>query len=67
MKERNPKIAVGDLVVCYITNTTQYKALLDAGIVLDINEGKKEIYVLSRHGHKRWWKESRWKLLKRKK
>ena len=67
MKHKKYRLMVGDLVVCYLTNTTKYRALLDAGIVLDTNREKGEIYVLSRHGYRRWWKESRWKLLKKKK
>ena len=59
------RVEKGDLVACYITNREVYEALLDWGIVLDVNPAVKDILVLDSHGHSRWWPEKRWSILKK--
>ena len=61
------KIEKGDLVACYMTNTDVYEKLLNWGIVLDINESLKDLYVLDNNGNFRWWNHKRWRLLKKNK
>ena len=55
------KLKVGDIVACYLTNTTEYEKLLQWGMVLEINESIGDILVLDNHGHQRWWPERRWR------
>ena len=60
-------LEIGDLVACYVTNTSEYESLLSWGIVLDINRNLGDILVVDNAGHQRWWPEKRWRLLTEKK
>ena len=57
----------GDLVACYITNTDQWEALLNWGLVLDVHDSLEDILVLDNEGYQRWWPKRRWRLLSPKK
>ena len=57
----------GDLVACYVTNTSEWETLMSWGIVLDINEDLGDILVLDNHGHASWWPQRRWRSLTDKK
>ena len=61
------KIAKGDLVACYVTNTDEYESLMSWGLVLDINESIEDVLVLDNAGYTRWWPAKRWRILKEKK
>ena len=56
-------IKKGDLVACYLTNTSVYEALLQWGVVLDVNESIGDIFVLDNHSIARWYPRRRWRLL----
>tara|TARA_R100001510_G_scaffold55978_1_gene60716 strand:+ start:1696 stop:1920 length:225 start_codon:yes stop_codon:yes gene_type:complete len=57
----------GDLVACYITNTSEWESLMSWGIVLDVNSSIGDVLVLDNDGLQRWWPCKRWKLLSSKK
>lgn len=61
------KIKRGDLVACYITNSSEWETLMSWGIVLDINENLDDLLVLDNTGHQRWWPCKRWRVLSSKK
>ena len=61
------RIKKGDLVACYITNTSEYESLMSWGIVLDVNESVRDVLVLDNAGNMRWWPDSRWRILSDKK
>ena len=58
-------IKAGDLVACYLTNTSEYETLFQWGIVLDTNEHLEDVLVLDNNGSQRWWPSKRWRLLKK--
>ena len=60
-------LEIGDLVACYVTNTSEYESLLSWGIVLDTNRNLGDVLVVDNVGHQRWWPEKRWRLLAEKK
>ena len=58
----------GDLVACYVLNSSlEQEALLQYGIVLDVNTHVEDLLVLDNNGDARWWPQNRWRLLKKKK
>ena len=58
----------GDLVACYILNSSlEQEALLQYGIVLEVNPHVEDLLVLDNNGDTRWWPQKRWRLLKKKK
>ena len=54
---------IGDLVACYVTNTSEYESLMSWGLVLDINTSVEDVLVLDNAGHARWWPERRWRVI----
>ena len=59
-------IEVGDLVACYLLNSSmEHEALLEHGIVLDVNPSLKDVLVLDSQGNMRWWSENRWRILQK--
>jgi len=58
-------LKAGDLVACYITNTSEYEKLFQWGIILEMSEPLGDILVLDNSGHRRWWPRNRWKLLEK--
>jgi len=54
----------GDLVACYLTNTTEFETLFQWGIVLEVNDTLGDILVHDNGGIQRWWPHRRWRLLK---
>ena len=60
-------LEVGDLVACYITNTSEYESLMSWGVVLDVNATVGDVLVVDNAGHSRWWPEKRWRILNKKK
>ena len=60
-------LEIGDLVACYVTNTSEYESLLSWGIVLDTNRNLGDVLVVDNVGLQRWWPEKRWRLLAEKK
>lgn len=60
------KLKKGDLVACYITNTSEYESLMSWGVVLDTNESVGDVFVIDNAGHARWWPETRWRILNKK-
>ena len=59
-------LEVGDLVACYLTNTSEYETLMSWGVVLDVNHAVEDILVIDNAGHTRWWPRKRWRLLSKK-
>ncbi len=57
----------GDLVACYVTNTSEWETLMSWGIVLDVNDDLGDILVLDNQGHASWWPQRRWRSLTDKK
>ena len=57
------KVQKGDLVACYITNTDEFEALMQWGIVLDINSTLEDLLVLDNYGSARWWPRRRWRVI----
>ena len=56
----------GDLVACYLLNSSlEEEALMQYGIVLDINPTLEDVLVLDNDGDTRWWPKRRWLLLKK--
>ena len=55
----NQKLKKGDLVCCYLLNTTDGLTLLERGIVTDVNH-LGDVCVLSQDGWIRWWPSTRW-------
>lgn len=60
------KLEVGDLVACYVTNTSEYESLMSWGVVLDINKAVGDVLVVDNVGHTRWWPKKRWRILQKK-
>lgn len=60
-------LEVGDLVACYVTNTSEYESLLSWGIILGVNEAINDVLVIDNMGDTRWWPDKRWRILKKKK
>lgn len=59
-------IETGDLVACYLVNSSmEDEALMQYGIVLDINPYVKDVLVLDNIGETRWWSHQRWRILKK--
>ncbi len=54
----------GDLVACYLTNTSEYESLLQWGVVLETNPVLMDVLVYDNSGTKKWWPKRRWRLLK---
>ena len=63
MSKKPLKLKRGDLVACYITNTDVYEALLQWGLVLDVNENVDDVLALDNEGCARWWPAGRWRHL----
>jgi len=59
------KKEIGDLVACYLTNTDEYDKLLEVGIVIDINNKKNSILVVTSTGNRTWWNKKRWRVLQK--
>ena len=59
-------LEVGDLVACYVTNTSEYESLMSWGMVLEVNQQTSDVYVLDNAGHAAWWPPKRWRLLQKK-
>ena len=59
-------LETGDLVACYVTNTSEYESLMSWGVVLDTNELVGDILVFDDNGHTRWWNAKRWRILSKK-
>ena len=58
----------GDLVACYILSSDMgEEALMQYGIVLDVNDTLKDVLVLDNDSHLRWWPARRWRILKKNK
>lgn len=57
------KISEGDLVACYLTNTSVINQLLMWGIVLEATDTLRDILVLDNLGNKNWYPATRWCLL----
>ena len=58
----------GDLVACYLLNSdSAEEALMQYGIVLDVNESLRDVLVLDNAGDSRWWPRRRWRLLQKNK
>jgi len=60
------KLKKGDLVACYVTNSSEFESLLSWGIILDVNESLKDVMVLDNTGDARWWPQKRWRILQAK-
>ena len=60
------KLEIGDLVACYVTNTSEYESLMSWGVVLDVNITVGDVLVVDNVGYTRWWPEKRWRILKKK-
>ena len=58
-------LEVGDLVACYVTNTSEYESLMSWGVVLDTNT-VGDVLVVDNAGYTRWWPPSRWRILNKK-
>ncbi len=55
-------------MACYILNSSlEQEALLQYGIVLEVNPHVEDLLVLDNNGDARWWPQKRWRLLKKKK
>ena len=61
------KIEKGDLVACYLTNTSEYETLMSWGVVLDTNPAVGDVLVIDNASHIRWWPSRRWRVLNRNK
>lgn len=60
------RIEIGDLVACYLMNSSmEEEALMEYGIVLDVNLNLKDVLVLDNRGHLRWWGEKRWRVIQK--
>mgnify|MGYP001356307121 CR=1 FL=1 len=59
-------LKVGDLVACYVTNTSEYETLMSWGVVIDVNEAVEDVLVVDNYGSSRWWPSKRWKILSKK-
>ena len=60
------RIQKGDLVACYLINSDlEEEALMQHGIVIDVNPTLKDVLVLDNYGDMRWWGENRWRVLKK--
>jgi len=56
-------IKKGDLVACYISNTSEWQSLMAWGLVLEINENLGDVLILDNKGNSRWWPQKRWKII----
>jgi hypothetical protein len=54
----------GDLVACYISNSSVYEELLVWGIVLEVSDTLKDVLVLDNTGNINWFPSFRWTRLK---
>ena len=61
------EVKQGDLVACYITNTSEWRVLVTWGLVLEVNPLLGDIFVLDNDGHSAWWPHRRWKVVSAKK
>jgi|TARA_R110002020_G_scaffold223511_9_gene432648 hypothetical protein len=60
------RLQKGDLVACYLINSDlEAEALMQYGIVVDVNQTLKDVLVLDNYGDFRWWTENRWRILKK--
>ena len=59
------KKEIGDLVACYLTNTDEYDKLLEVGIVIDINNKKNSILVVTSTGNRTWCNKKRCRVLQK--
>ena len=57
-------LKTGDLVACYVTNTSEYESLFQWGLVLEVSETLEDVVVIDNQGNRRWWPRRRWRLLK---
>jgi hypothetical protein len=56
----------GDLVACYLLSSSlEEEALMQYGIVLDVNPTLEDVLVLDNCADARWWPKRRWRLLKK--
>jgi hypothetical protein len=56
----------GDLVACYLTNTSVFEELLEWGIVLEVSSTLKDVLVLNNSGLSNWYPARRWRKLPQK-
>ena len=61
------KLEKGDLVACYVTNTSEYESLMSWGVVLGVNLTLGDVLVVDNAGLTRWWPAKRWRILRKKK
>ena len=54
------KLKKGDLVCCYLFNTSDGLTLLQTGVVVGVNEILGDVLVVDQDGWKRWWPGKRW-------
>tara|TARA_B100000686_G_C16520891_1_gene827167 strand:+ start:650 stop:850 length:201 start_codon:yes stop_codon:yes gene_type:complete len=60
------KLEKGDLVACYLLNSDMAEeALMQYGIVLEVNDTLEDVLVLDNAGDYRWWPSRRWRVLKK--
>ena len=50
----------GDLVACFLTNTSVVEELLMWGIVLEVTDTLADIRVLDNAGNESWYPAKRW-------
>ena len=56
----------GDLVACYLTNTSEWETLMNWGVVLQVNPTLGDVLVVDNSGLTRWWPSRRWRILSKK-
>jgi hypothetical protein len=61
------EVKQGDLVACYVTNTSEWRVLMSWGLVLEVSALLGDIFVLDNAGYSRWWPCKRWKVVSAKK
>ena len=59
-------LEVGDLVACYVTNTSEYESLMCWGVVIDINKTVGDVLVIDNAGSTNWWPARRWRIISKK-
>jgi len=55
----------GDLVACYLINSSVYEELLSWGIVLEVSDTLKDVLVLDNTGNISWFPSFRWTRLRK--
>ena len=51
----------GDLVACFLTNTSVVEELLMWGIVLEVTDTLSDVRVLDNDGNEGWYPAKRWR------